>query len=77
MTDPALVEALRRAVDASEDVRGRTSPNPPVGAVVLDADGRIAGVGATQPPGGPHAEVMALRAAGVSSGTVSFSDTAL
>ncbi|MCK8671237.1 bifunctional diaminohydroxyphosphoribosylaminopyrimidine deaminase/5-amino-6-(5-phosphoribosylamino)uracil reductase RibD [Rhodococcus sp. HM1] len=64
MTDSALVEALRRAVDASEDVRGRTSPNPPVGAVVLDADGRIAGVGATQPPGGPHAEVMALRAAG-------------
>ncbi|WP_072808581.1 bifunctional diaminohydroxyphosphoribosylaminopyrimidine deaminase/5-amino-6-(5-phosphoribosylamino)uracil reductase RibD [Rhodococcus zopfii] len=64
MTDPALAEALQRAVDASEDVRGRTSPNPPVGAVVLDAAGRIAGVGATQPPGGPHAEVMALRAAG-------------
>ncbi|WP_073480934.1 bifunctional diaminohydroxyphosphoribosylaminopyrimidine deaminase/5-amino-6-(5-phosphoribosylamino)uracil reductase RibD [Streptoalloteichus hindustanus] len=52
------------AVAASEDVRGTTSPNPPVGCVVLDAAGEVVGVGATQPPGGPHAEVMALRAAG-------------
>ena len=49
---------------AGERVRGTTSPNPPVGAVILDAAGRVAGVGATQPPGGPHAEVMALRDAG-------------
>ncbi|MBD8505266.1 bifunctional diaminohydroxyphosphoribosylaminopyrimidine deaminase/5-amino-6-(5-phosphoribosylamino)uracil reductase RibD [Hoyosella sp. G463] len=59
-----LHEAMRRAVEASEQARGRTSPNPPVGAVVLDVAGTIAGVGATQPPGGPHAEVMALREAG-------------
>ncbi|MGW0176051.1 bifunctional diaminohydroxyphosphoribosylaminopyrimidine deaminase/5-amino-6-(5-phosphoribosylamino)uracil reductase RibD [Rhodococcus sp. NPDC003322] len=56
--------ALEVAVDASERVRGTTSPNPPVGAVILDTDGAIAGVGATSPVGGPHAEVMALRAAG-------------
>jgi diaminohydroxyphosphoribosylaminopyrimidine deaminase / 5-amino-6-(5-phosphoribosylamino)uracil reductase len=43
--------------------RGTTSPNPAVGAVLVQ-DGRIVGRGHTQPPGGPHAEVMALREAG-------------
>ncbi|MDQ2959255.1 MAG: bifunctional diaminohydroxyphosphoribosylaminopyrimidine deaminase/5-amino-6-(5-phosphoribosylamino)uracil reductase RibD [Actinomycetota bacterium] len=43
---------------------GRTSPNPPVAAVIIDPDGHIVGQGATQPPGHPHAEVMALTAAG-------------
>ena len=57
-------DAMRRALAASVEVHGRTSPNPPVGAVVLDAVGEIVGVGATQPPGGPHAEVVALREAG-------------
>lgn len=56
--------ALEAAIAASEQVVGSTSPNPPVGAAILSAEGRIVGVGATQPPGGPHAEVMALRAAG-------------
>ncbi|TXG92692.1 bifunctional diaminohydroxyphosphoribosylaminopyrimidine deaminase/5-amino-6-(5-phosphoribosylamino)uracil reductase RibD [Rhodococcus rhodnii] len=55
---------MQIAIGASETVRGSTSPNPPVGAVILDRDGRIAGVGATQPPGGPHAEIVALEAAG-------------
>ena len=63
-SEAQLVEAMRTAIAASESVRGTTSPNPPVGAVILDKDGRTAGVGATQPPGGPHAEVMAVRAAG-------------
>lgn len=57
-------EAMRLAIGLSESVRGTTSPNPPVGAVILDPDGEPAGQGATQPPGGPHAEVIALRAAG-------------
>jgi diaminohydroxyphosphoribosylaminopyrimidine deaminase/5-amino-6-(5-phosphoribosylamino)uracil reductase len=35
-----------------------------VGAVILGADGDVAGVGATEPAGGAHAEVVALRAAG-------------
>ncbi|GAC79492.1 diaminohydroxyphosphoribosylaminopyrimidine deaminase [Gordonia malaquae] len=56
--------AMRRAVAESAHARGSSSPNPPVGAVILDADGMVVGVGHTQPPGGPHAEVMALRAAG-------------
>ncbi|MER5266896.1 bifunctional diaminohydroxyphosphoribosylaminopyrimidine deaminase/5-amino-6-(5-phosphoribosylamino)uracil reductase RibD [Actinosynnema sp. NPDC002837] len=54
------------AVAASERVRGTTSPNPPVGCVILDAGGRVVGVGATRPPGGAHAEVVALAEAGES-----------
>jgi diaminohydroxyphosphoribosylaminopyrimidine deaminase/5-amino-6-(5-phosphoribosylamino)uracil reductase len=49
---------------------GRTSPNPPVGAVALAADGRVLGEGATSPPGGPHAERIALDAAGTGVDTV-------
>src|SRR4051812_22624399 len=55
---------MHRAVDASRAALGTTSPNPPVGAVVLDGSDEAAAVGATQPPGGPHAEVVALEAAG-------------
>ncbi len=43
---------------------GSTSPNPSVGAVILDASGRVVGAGHTAPAGGPHAEVLALREAG-------------
>ena len=56
--------AMRRAVDVSRSVLGATSPNPPVGAVVLDRQGEPVGEGATSPPGGPHAEVLALTQAG-------------
>jgi diaminohydroxyphosphoribosylaminopyrimidine deaminase/5-amino-6-(5-phosphoribosylamino)uracil reductase len=56
--------AMHRALALAETVRGRTSPNPPVGAVVLSADGTLAGEGATAPVGGPHAEITALAAAG-------------
>ncbi|WP_344413369.1 bifunctional diaminohydroxyphosphoribosylaminopyrimidine deaminase/5-amino-6-(5-phosphoribosylamino)uracil reductase RibD [Pseudonocardia ailaonensis] len=55
---------MRAALAASVAVHGTTSPNPPVGAVILDAAGEIVGTGATAPPGGPHAEVVALREAG-------------
>ena len=66
---------MARAVEAAESARGRTSPNPWVGAVVVP-DGAADGsgptragpgavfTGATAPPGGPHAEVTALAAAG-------------
>jgi diaminohydroxyphosphoribosylaminopyrimidine deaminase/5-amino-6-(5-phosphoribosylamino)uracil reductase len=59
-----LEAAMRLAVEQADRVKGSTYPNPPVGAVILDRDGGIAGVGATEPPGGPHAEVVALRRAG-------------
>ncbi|MFD1152587.1 bifunctional diaminohydroxyphosphoribosylaminopyrimidine deaminase/5-amino-6-(5-phosphoribosylamino)uracil reductase, partial [Saccharothrix hoggarensis] len=52
------------AIAASERVRGSTSPNPPVGCVILDAGGVLVGEGATRPPGGPHAEVVAIERAG-------------
>ncbi|MFC6088583.1 bifunctional diaminohydroxyphosphoribosylaminopyrimidine deaminase/5-amino-6-(5-phosphoribosylamino)uracil reductase RibD [Saccharothrix lopnurensis] len=55
---------MARAIAASERVRGTTSPNPPVGCVVLDAAGEPVGEGATRPPGQAHAEVVALARAG-------------
>lgn len=59
-----LDAAMRLAVEHADRVKGTTYPNPPVGAVILDRDGEIAGAGATEPPGGPHAEIVALRRAG-------------
>jgi diaminohydroxyphosphoribosylaminopyrimidine deaminase/5-amino-6-(5-phosphoribosylamino)uracil reductase len=56
--------AMRLAVEQADLVKGGTYPNPPVGAVILDRDEEIVGVGATEPTGGPHAEVVALRRAG-------------
>ncbi|WP_442791298.1 bifunctional diaminohydroxyphosphoribosylaminopyrimidine deaminase/5-amino-6-(5-phosphoribosylamino)uracil reductase RibD [Mycobacterium sp. Aquia_216] len=55
---------MRLAVEQSCLVKGGTYPNPPVGAVILDAGGQVVGVGATEPAGGDHAEVLALRRAG-------------
>jgi diaminohydroxyphosphoribosylaminopyrimidine deaminase / 5-amino-6-(5-phosphoribosylamino)uracil reductase len=56
--------AMHRALALAETVRGRTSPNPAVGAVILDDTGHLAGEGATAPAGGPHAEIVALAQAG-------------
>ena len=64
MTAPGIESAMRLALEQAQRVKGTTYPNPPVGAVILGADGDVAGVGATEPVGGPHAEEMALRAAG-------------
>lgn len=50
----ALAEAKRA---------GTVSPNPAVGCVIV-VGGVVVGRGFTQPPGGAHAEVMALRDAG-------------
>jgi diaminohydroxyphosphoribosylaminopyrimidine deaminase/5-amino-6-(5-phosphoribosylamino)uracil reductase len=61
---PAESAAMVRAQELGESVLGTTSPNPAVGAVILAADGTVVGEGATQPPGGPHAEVVALMQAG-------------
>jgi diaminohydroxyphosphoribosylaminopyrimidine deaminase/5-amino-6-(5-phosphoribosylamino)uracil reductase len=55
---------MRRALQLAELGRGRTSPNPLVGAVVLDANGTLVGEGFHERAGGPHAEVGALRQAG-------------
>jgi len=55
--------AIRAAIAQARQVQGRTTPNPPVGAVVV-RDGVIVGQGATQPPGQAHAERVALAEAG-------------
>jgi diaminohydroxyphosphoribosylaminopyrimidine deaminase/5-amino-6-(5-phosphoribosylamino)uracil reductase len=56
--------SLARALELAERGRGTTPPNPVVGAVVVDAGGEIVGEGWHERPGGPHAEVVALEAAG-------------
>ncbi len=51
------------ALAYAERGQGRTWPNPCVGCVIV-ADGRVVGRGWTQPSGRPHAEAMAVAAAG-------------
>lgn len=54
---------MRRALRLAERGRGRTAPNPPVGAVVV-RDGAVVGEGWHTVAGNAHAEVEALEAAG-------------
>lgn len=56
---------IRRALELAERGRGIVSPNPMVGAVVVD-DGRVVGEGWHAGPGTPHAEADALDRAGKS-----------
>jgi diaminohydroxyphosphoribosylaminopyrimidine deaminase/5-amino-6-(5-phosphoribosylamino)uracil reductase len=63
MATTAELAAMRRAIALSANAVGTTNPNPSVGAVLLDAAGAIVGEGVTQPVGGDHAEVVALRSA--------------
>jgi diaminohydroxyphosphoribosylaminopyrimidine deaminase/5-amino-6-(5-phosphoribosylamino)uracil reductase len=55
---------MRRALEIAARGRGFVEPNPMVGAVVLDRAGLVVGEGWHQRFGGPHAEVIALEAAG-------------
>jgi diaminohydroxyphosphoribosylaminopyrimidine deaminase / 5-amino-6-(5-phosphoribosylamino)uracil reductase len=54
---------MSEALDLAAKARGRTSPNPMVGAVVV-GDGQVIGRGFHAKAGEPHAEVFALREAG-------------
>ena len=60
MSDEAYIE---RAIELAERGWGLVSPNPMVGAVVV-ADGLVVGEGWHEGPGLPHAEALALNAAG-------------
>jgi len=54
---------MGRALELAILGRGKTSPNPMVGAVVVK-DGQVAGEGYHQKAGSPHAEIIALDNAG-------------
>ncbi len=60
MSDEQLLE---RALELAERGRGRTRPNPVVGALVI-RDGEVVGEGWHEQAGGPHAEIAALEQAG-------------
>ena len=55
---------MMQAIDVAASVRMRTSPNPWVGCVIVTTDGQTF-TGATEAPGGRHAEIVALDAARV------------
>src|SRR5438874_3464882 len=56
---------MERALFHAARGRGRTSPNPMVGAVVVSPDGVVVGQGYHTRAGEAHAEIHALDAAGV------------
>ena len=53
---------MDRALELAENAISNVSPNPPVGALVVN-DGRVVGEGWTEPPGKNHAEIVALNQA--------------
>jgi diaminohydroxyphosphoribosylaminopyrimidine deaminase/5-amino-6-(5-phosphoribosylamino)uracil reductase len=75
--DESVDDAMRRAISLAALGLGETSPNPSVGAVILDAAGEVAGVGRTTPAGGPHAEIVALRHASTRPGDPARGGTAV
>ncbi|MGV9386223.1 bifunctional diaminohydroxyphosphoribosylaminopyrimidine deaminase/5-amino-6-(5-phosphoribosylamino)uracil reductase RibD [Nonomuraea sp. NPDC003707] len=67
MASTVEIAAMRRAIAISAFGLGTTSPNPPVGCVILDADGQMIGEGFHRRKGEAHAEGHALAAAGAAS----------
>ena len=63
MSGMSDVDLMHAAFEAAATVRSTTAPNPWVGAAIHTLDGAIH-TGATQPPGGAHAEIGAIAAAG-------------
>lgn len=60
---PGAEKLLEGALELAERGRGKTRPNPIVGAVVVK-DGEVLGEGWHERAGGRHAEIVALEAAG-------------
>ena len=58
---------MRRSIQLALLAEGRTSPNPLVGAIILDSSGRLVGEGFHTGAGNPHAEIEALAQAGMKS----------
>lgn len=55
---------MRRALELARRGTGLTSPNPAVGCVILDDDGKLAGEGWHEYDRRDHAEIAALKGAG-------------
>lgn len=55
-----IADAFARAIAAASEYAGATSPNPPVGCVLLDASGNILAVEAHRKAGDLHAEARAI-----------------
>ena len=55
---------MRRSIQLAQLAEGLTSPNPLVGAIVLDSNGKLVGEGFHSGAGNPHAEIEALSQAG-------------
>jgi diaminohydroxyphosphoribosylaminopyrimidine deaminase/5-amino-6-(5-phosphoribosylamino)uracil reductase len=64
--DKTHKQFMRLALDEASKGVGRTSPNPPVGAVIVKGD-KVIATGYHHKAGGPHAEIVALRKAKLSS----------
>ncbi len=56
---------MARALELARQALGLSSPNPAVGALIVNSDGTVVGEGFTQEPGGLHAEAVALAQAGL------------
>ena len=65
-----VADFLAQAIALARSSCYITSPNPRVGCVLVSPNGIVIGQGHTQPAGGPHAEVMALRDAAAKGHTV-------
>jgi diaminohydroxyphosphoribosylaminopyrimidine deaminase/5-amino-6-(5-phosphoribosylamino)uracil reductase len=66
----ALPLPLLQALAQAENSLCLSNPNPRVGCVIVNAQGKLVGRGHTQRAGSPHAEIMALRDAAVQGHTV-------
>jgi len=55
--------AMRMAINAAEQFVGQTAPNPPVGAIALDKNGKVLLGAGHQKAGQPHAEAKVLELA--------------
>ena len=63
MTDLTHQHFMQLALNLAQQGEGRTAPNPPVGAVIVNA-GKVVGEGFHPQAGEPHAEIFALQQAG-------------
>ena len=63
MADATDQEHMARALELAANGLFDTAPNPAVGCVLVNGS-RVVGTGWTAPAGGPHAEIVALKAAG-------------